>query len=236
MMKSDPPRKWHITVLGEQQVQNELIAMYFSGEVENCTVDFNRPHGFEDTAGPDCTLLTALDCSGKDETAIRETFIDAKQHCPKTQFFVLFNVESSLSGKIEAEALRLGVHGIFYHTDGLDCFVKGIDKVFNGELWFSRSIMSTMLKNRNSNDTLNCMGSDVLTAREKEIIQWIAKGHKNRDIARALHVSEHTIKTHIYNIYKKIDVPNRFQAVLWASQHFAFHPSGAPHPFGSNRQ
>ena len=58
---------------------------------------------------------------------------------------------------------------------------------------------------------------DILTAREIEILNLIATGAKNTDIASNLCLSVHTIKTHIYHIYKKIDVSNRMQAVNWAS-------------------
>ena len=55
-----------------------------------------------------------------------------------------------------------------------------------------------------------------LTVREKEILSLIALGHNNKGIADELSISPHTVKTHIYKIYKKINANNRFQAVLWA--------------------
>ena len=46
----------------------------------------------------------------------------------------------------------------------------------------------------------------------------ISTGAKNEEIAAELYISPNTVKTHIYNIFKKIDVPNRLQAVLWAAK------------------
>jgi DNA-binding CsgD family transcriptional regulator len=56
-----------------------------------------------------------------------------------------------------------------------------------------------------------------LTPREVEILAMVAVGAKNEEIAEKLYISPHTVKTHIYNIFKKIDVPNRLQAALWAA-------------------
>jgi DNA-binding NarL/FixJ family response regulator len=52
-----------------------------------------------------------------------------------------------------------------------------------------------------------------LTDREKEVLQMIARGYKNSEIAEKLFVSENTVKTHIKNIYVKLDVKNRVEAL-----------------------
>ena len=58
-----------------------------------------------------------------------------------------------------------------------------------------------------------------LTARECEILLLIASGKNNSQIADTLNISRNTVKTHLYNIYNKINVPNRLQAALWAAKH-----------------
>ena len=55
-----------------------------------------------------------------------------------------------------------------------------------------------------------------LTQRELEILKMVSKGASNADIAEKLFVKEVTIKTHLNNIYKKLNVENRVQAVLLA--------------------
>ncbi|WAD29995.1 LuxR C-terminal-related transcriptional regulator [Citrobacter braakii] len=59
----------------------------------------------------------------------------------------------------------------------------------------------------------------VLTEREYEILTELSKGASNGEIANAFFISENTVRTHIYNIFKKISVNNRTQAACWANLH-----------------
>ena len=113
--------------------------------------------------------------------------------------------------------MQQGVRGIFYDDDSLPQFLKGVQAIINGQLWLSRKIMtkcilSKGLDNRSETD------SSILTPRESEILALLAVGATNEKIAERLYISSHTVKTHLYNIYKKINVPNRFQAALWAAK------------------
>jgi len=58
-----------------------------------------------------------------------------------------------------------------------------------------------------------------LTGREKQVLSRIASGCASKAIADNLDISIHTVKTHIYNIYRKINATNRLQATLWATKY-----------------
>ena len=58
-----------------------------------------------------------------------------------------------------------------------------------------------------------------LTRREREILALMAEGHSNRELARMLWVTEQTVKFHLSNIYRKLDVANRTEASRWAHRH-----------------
>jgi DNA-binding CsgD family transcriptional regulator len=67
-----------------------------------------------------------------------------------------------------------------------------------------------------SNNLLDCAVDSNLTLREKEILTLVALGYINEAIAEDLCISPQTVKNHIKNIFRKINVKNRLQAVLWA--------------------
>lgn len=63
----------------------------------------------------------------------------------------------------------------------------------------------------------------LLTRREQEILSQLTTGEPNSVIASKLHLSEHTVKNHMYNIFRKIGVKNRLQASNWAKMHLQVH-------------
>ncbi|HEU6446308.1 MAG TPA: response regulator transcription factor, partial [Gaiellaceae bacterium] len=67
----------------------------------------------------------------------------------------------------------------------------------------------------------------VLTRRELEILRLVAEGHSNAQLARMLWVTEQTVKFHLSNIYRKLDVANRTEASRWAQLHGLLDGRGA---------
>jgi len=120
----------------------------------------------------------------------------------------------------EKKAMDKGVHGIFYNNDPLRLIAKGICAVLKGDLWYSREALTKCLMGRKSSaDSSIHAAMYGLTFREKETLACIASGYTGQAIAEELSISVHTVKTHIYNLYKKINVHNRLQASLWATKY-----------------
>ncbi|WP_282041219.1 LuxR C-terminal-related transcriptional regulator [Halomonas alimentaria] len=129
-------------------------------------------------------------------------------------------------GEHAAELLSyMHLSGVFYRTDSLDLICKGIGRLLEGHLWMSRSLMSHLIEFFRRQSLNSYRPACGLTQRELEIIGLLGAGVSNMQIADRLFVSEHTVKSHLYNIFKKIDVHNRTQAVNWAR-----HNLGAPPP------
>lgn len=132
-------------------------------------------------------------------------------------FVALFNVPPGLG--IENRAMKSNVRGIFYENDPPEIFTKGVQAVMSGELWFSRHILTKHILDNRDAAVPSQKVRTSLTPREKEILGMIASGDTNDEIVKELCISLHTVKTHIYNIYKKVKVSNRTQAALWATRH-----------------
>ncbi|WP_447045952.1 LuxR C-terminal-related transcriptional regulator [Vreelandella sp. H-I2] len=108
--------------------------------------------------------------------------------------------------------------GVFYRNESLEVICKGIHALLDGELWMSRDLMARLIlfyRKYQSNAFRPACG---LTNREMEIISLLSNGSSNQQIAEKLFVSEHTVKSHLYNIFRKINVHNRIQALNWIHQ------------------
>ncbi|GAW66848.1 luxR family transcriptional regulator [Geoanaerobacter pelophilus] len=136
----------------------------------------------------------------------------------QTDYVVLTNVSERLN--IECEALQCGVRGFLYYQGGIETLLKMIHSVSNAELWISREIMTKLLLAGGLKKNVKQKGDIyTLTPQELNILNGLTKGYSNSAIAETYCLSPHTVKTHIYHIFKKIKVTNRLQAALWAAQH-----------------
>jgi len=126
---------------------------------------------------------------------------------------ILFNLEAARS--LESAALQHGVHGVLYDRQPIDFYTRALYAVLDGELWFPRSILEARLLQDAAPTPLSRGTTAGLTPREGEILRLLSDGLSNEDIAARLYISPHTVKTHAYNIYRKINVTTRLQAAMW---------------------
>lgn len=66
---------------------------------------------------------------------------------------------------------------------------------------------------------------DVLSRRERDVLEWVVRGYSNKQIARQLCIDETTVKTHLHRIFEKLDVRDRTQAAIFALQQGWFVPA-----------
>jgi DNA-binding NarL/FixJ family response regulator len=113
-----------------------------------------------------------------------------------------------------AAALRAGAAGVLYKDVDPDALVRAIRAVHDGHFLLAPEAAGSLLRSGRSGG-----GLDALTSREREVLAELAHGRSNREIARALHVSEKTVKTHVSSVLTKLGVADRTQAALVAVRH-----------------
>jgi DNA-binding NarL/FixJ family response regulator len=114
-------------------------------------------------------------------------------------------------------ALRAGASGYVYKDVDPDALAGAIRSVHAGHVLLQQEIAGALLSDDDPGSGTGRGNS--LTEREREVLGLIADGRSNREIARALVLSEKTVKTHVSNILMKLDVADRTQAALWAARH-----------------
>ncbi|MFM2482311.1 LuxR C-terminal-related transcriptional regulator [Celerinatantimonas sp. YJH-8] len=114
------------------------------------------------------------------------------------------------------------VCGVFFSSDSLDILEKGIRKVMDGEMWFGRQLVGELLQlyKRKSGEDAPVKRVKI-SPREIEVLRCLAIGCSNYDVAQKLHLSENTVKSHLFNIFRKLNVKNRTQAVSWFNNHYS---------------
>ena len=110
-------------------------------------------------------------------------------------------------------ALKAGAAGYVYKDVDPVALADAIRSVHAGHVLLQPEVAGALLSQDEGGGTGRA-GS--LTDREREVLALIAEGRSNREIARALVLSEKTVKTHVSNILMKLDLADRTQAALWA--------------------
>ncbi|MBK5228704.1 MAG: response regulator transcription factor [Actinobacteria bacterium] len=116
-------------------------------------------------------------------------------------------------------ALKAGASGFLLKTDSPEELIRAVRVVASGDSLLGPSTTQRLIERFLSEPSPNPPATpelDRLTAREAEVLENMARGLSNREIAEKLYVSEGTVKTHVAHILAKLDCRDRVQAVVFA--------------------
>lgn len=214
---SNDASEWLIYIVGSGSMQGELLAAFLEKETGlPCRIG-DGDGLFPRNMVSNRRSIIFGDCQGYSANVILRKLRENKHRVDVDSHVVLFNVNSGLN--IEEDLLTLGVWGVFYEEDPPVSLPRGVEAIRKGEIWLSRQAMSSCLVNMRRREGSHQQKKYVLSTREREVLQMITDGASNDAIAVNLCVSIHTVRSHVYRIFKKIEVSNRQQASLWAAQH-----------------
>ena len=117
-------------------------------------------------------------------------------------------------------AMRLGARGVVLKQSATDLLVKSIHKVYGGEIWLDQRMTAEVMKAFSKSSEAGARREKpLLSDREKEIVQLVAQGFRNKEIGEKLFISEQTVKNHLHNIFDKLGVSDRLELALYAIHH-----------------
>jgi LuxR family transcriptional regulator, positive regulator of biofilm formation len=213
------PEPW-LHIVGRNALLNRLLQAYLETEMPfPCTIDAQTTWNPENGEKHRGAHMVLFDCHGLASGDLWTKLGFNGLIDPASVPVVLFNICDEPDIGFEKRAIEKQVRGVFYHTEPLHLLPKGIVKILDGEIWFSRKTTSCLLMEQQQIKSRTEAAEAMLTLREKEILIAIAAGAGNIDIAQELRISLHTVKSHIYNIYKKLEVRNRLEATLWVARY-----------------
>lgn len=114
------------------------------------------------------------------------------------------------------KAVNIGVNGyVLKDSDSAD-LKKAICAVYNGETYIQPNLTPLLKESLRKKAEIKAREFDLLTKRELQVLELLSEGLLNKEIAYKLDISEKTVKNHISNIFKKINVSDRTQAAVYA--------------------
>jgi DNA-binding NarL/FixJ family response regulator len=108
-------------------------------------------------------------------------------------------------------AIRAGAIGYLLKNTDADDLARAIKAAAAGQVQLSPQAAARLMREVRAPES-----PEALTDREREVLQLVARGQSNKEIARSLQIGEKTVKTHVSNILAKLGVPSRTQAALYA--------------------
>ena len=190
----------------ESQLRSEkefkVVARCVDGEAALRAVRCHKPD----------VLVLDLKLPGKDGFAVLRE-LQKEKH--PTRVIIL---TAGLDDLQLAEAVRLGARGLVLKEQAPECLAQCIRSVRGGELCLEQRSVSRALEKLLQREAGRQEAAHRLTPREFEIVKQAALGLHNVEIGKKLFISEGTVKMHLYNIYKKLDLDSRAKLTRYAQE------------------
>jgi DNA-binding NarL/FixJ family response regulator len=107
-------------------------------------------------------------------------------------------------------AIQIGVRGVFHRNQSVSELLKCLDTVIAGQIWFESAEGPLYSDNNHKRTNMR------LTPRERDIVELVAQGMKNREIAEQLAITTGTVKVHLMHVFEKTGVNDRYELAVQA--------------------
>lgn len=207
-----------VVIVDDQKLFRELMSLAFRqekdieivGEVPNESQIIDAVSDLK----PDIILLDndMLEMNGN------KILFTIREKSPKTKVLICADNKDEYT---IIKILKEGAKGYISKKDiSISNLIKAIQAVHRGELWVERELIARFFEREavagSGTEVLIKEPKELLTPREKEVLHLLTTGGTNKEIAKALFISEKTVKTHLNSIFRKINVTRRLKAILYA--------------------
>jgi DNA-binding NarL/FixJ family response regulator len=155
--------------------------------------------------GPEVVIFAMSSCGEGEAESIRGVIA-------KVAETAVLVVCLSVSGRLEQELVMAGVRGVISRENDFKLLPNAIAAVSEGELWCARGTLQGVIADFRARAGRGADLLSLLTSRELEVLRLIAKGYRNKEIAEELEVSYSTVVSHVYNLFKKLEISSRTEA------------------------
>ncbi|MBB1486154.1 response regulator transcription factor [Oceanospirillum sediminis] len=198
-----------IIINGEDNILNLSIKKALEENIKNnCIITANLENKNEIKSIDRCIFM--IDCTDISFSELNNKLQYLEIHKVKIVIIINYTNQNMVLHNMNRKIIR----GCFSKVPEPYYLLKGIHTIISGGTWFPREILEKYLeKQRVSNKDWPEYNIDQkLTRREIEILKLVKTGASNTRIADELCLSQHTIKTHMHNLFRKLNVSNRVQA------------------------
>ncbi|WP_372379585.1 LuxR C-terminal-related transcriptional regulator [Vibrio natriegens] len=206
--------KPEVLMITQQSLQSENFKEMLSKNTETkITILDSRNPSYHECIPTRYFLLVDFSVDMNSET------LDYLKSSNKVLGTIMINQGHELN--IEELAAWPAVKGIFGPRDSMEKVCDGLIAIMNGDNWLPRRLLEQMVRYYKEKELMPIVEPAIeveLTRREIQVLTMLKDGGSNMEIADSLFISEHTIKSHLYNIFRKLDVKNRTQATSWAKR------------------
>lgn len=136
------------------------------------------------------------------------------EQCPQVKIIVLTAYDDEVYIR---KLVGLGVAGFILKDEAPETLVRAIHAALEGDTWFSRRVIDILATPATGSADIE--NDYHLTERESEVLDLLVKGRSNSQISEALVIVEGTVKNHLVNIYQKLGVHSRAEAISWVLHH-----------------
>jgi len=213
-----------VTILAREDLQNTFLCNSLNEQLDvevRLSSDMSVP-----SMRPDSNTILLIDVQNLDSERIVSTIEDYQRGAAEDggePRVAIFNVSTQADADLCKDYVGWrSLRGLFRERANVAHLVQGLNAILAGEFWLPRRYLGALVMN-GTRSTTAAVEDPGLTQKEREILKILVLGKTNEEIATSLSISPHTVKTHVYNLYKKLGVNNRVEASNWAQNYLGRH-------------